>query len=110
MVTPDEMAEWIETAPAGRLGNALLALYQRQTADERATHDTRYHNKVGFNAIDADIMTSLSEWFIDGKSFTPKQTSVLRRLLRKYRRQLADIATKKQEQEASNDQHMATSV
>jgi hypothetical protein len=88
--------------------SALLSLYDRQTADEQATEATRHQNGQGFNACDAALLTSFAVQVEENRrrrvhGFLPpnygllsrRQMDLLRRKLRKYGRQLAEIALEK---------------
>jgi hypothetical protein len=37
------------------VGHALVALTERQTADEQRARESRHHNQVGFSGVDARI-------------------------------------------------------
>lgn len=87
------------------IGRALVALYERQTEDEQASHTTTDANGVGFSAFDAEIMTSLAEFYADRGYLTEKQVAMMRKPVGKtkkpriarYARQLANIANAKVE-------------
>jgi len=94
-ITKEQMKEWLETAPKPRLANALVNLYERQTLDEQSAQMTKYHNGVGFSACDAEILSSLAEWWARKNFFTDKQANLVRRKLKKYCGQLVEIANDK---------------
>jgi len=86
--------------------NCLLQLYYCQTADERATEATRHTNGIGFNAVDAGILSSFAEqvlkWKADGENeslraarypspLSVKQLALLRGKLARYQRQLTEL-------------------
>lgn len=84
--------------------NCLLQLYARQTADEQATETTREHNGVGFNAVDAELLSSFARQAADRRrqreqgdipahwtDLSPKQMVLLRRKLARYQRQLTEL-------------------
>lgn len=75
----------------------LVLIYRRQTADEREDKVTRNKNGVGFNAFDAEILSSFAEQYLRRGWLSDKQIAILRKKLPRYRRQLAEIAN---EQEA----------
>lgn len=81
------------------VGRALVALLHRQTQGEQTTHMTVESNGIGFNAYDADFMTSLAKQYRDKGYLTTKQLAALRKPkgLFKYAGQLADIANAKVE-------------
>lgn len=71
---------------------ALLAIYNRQTGEERQAERTVVHNSVGFSAFDARLGTYYAKWVSGGKSLTEPHLGKARRLATKYVGQLADIA------------------
>lgn len=86
---------------------ALVALYERQTADEQASGDTSHKNGKGFNCFDAELGSSFAKQIVEqkelvraynnpeGKRLSPKQRAVARKMLIKYAGQLAGIANAK---------------
>lgn len=90
---------------------ALLAIYKLQTASEQAGHSTKEVNGVGFSQFDApfltDMVVALGRW---GK-LTPKQMAVTRNKIKRYHRQLVEIANSRPERTASAaEQAPATTV
>ena len=90
----------------------LLAIYERQTRDEKATMTTKHHNDVGFNCADAHKMSSFAEQVIAWKEhrgrtarysfpLSDKQLYVARKRLKKYVGQLTLVAN---ENEAKKNQ------
>lgn len=71
---------------------AVVALWKRQTFAEQASEATHEKNGRGFNANDANILSSFAEWINTGRKLTPKQLEVARKRLRKYCKQLSRIA------------------
>jgi hypothetical protein len=82
----------IETADRMILYRMLRALYARQTWLEQAAQVTNTHNGVGLTAFDAEFLSSVAEQASKYKTLTECQAAVVRRRLRKYARQLAEIA------------------
>ena len=84
------------------IGRALSALLERQTADERASNDTRINNSIGFSGADAKSGTltakswlkrrHLEDWQIE-KWTRPARNGYPR--LCKYVAQLNEIAERK---------------
>lgn len=68
----------------------LLAIYARQTADERLGAETVKDNGIGFTVHDARILTSLA-YQSRLSPLSPKQKALLRKLMPKYARQLARV-------------------
>jgi len=74
---------------------ALVALYERQTADEQANAHTSHLNGMGFNGYDAEFGTSLAKQVIRGCILSPRQIAAGRKMCKKYARQLAEVANAK---------------
>lgn len=72
--------------------NALIQIYRRQTLSEQASMTTHLHNSVGFTGADAGFLSSLAESYIKYKRLSPKQLAYARKKMKKYWRQLQDIA------------------
>lgn len=55
----------LEDSERGRqaIGRALVALTNLQTKDERRQQRSKYHNKVGFNSVDARIGMDNAQFF-----------------------------------------------
>lgn len=70
----------------------LRALYGRQTATEQASHASQEHNGLGFTKFDAKLLSDIAQHAENYRSLTPKQTQLVGRRLRKYHRQLVEIA------------------
>jgi len=79
---------------------ALLRIYDRQTADEQATQTTRNTNGIGFTGADATILSSFAQQVQAGRTLSAKQMMLLRNKIRKYARQLDEIAQEKLEASA----------
>jgi hypothetical protein len=89
--TRDEIAAKLATDDAW-VARGLIALYDRQTADEKATQDTKHDNGVGFNGADARILSSIAQWYKRTGRLSEKQIALVRRKIRKYATQLTRIA------------------
>lgn len=79
---------------------SLLKLYERQTTDEQAMGQTVVHNKRGFTAFDAEILTSFAEQIRrnrygkpEGQRLTDRQLEVARKRVKHYWKQLLEEAT-----------------
>jgi hypothetical protein len=70
---------------------ALLAIYERQTAEERLHAFTHVENGVGFSKFDAEFCTSLCVQLQRGRKLTPRQLEVARRKTKRYWRQLITL-------------------
>ncbi len=71
---------------------AVVAIYRFQTPDEQDCETTRYQNGMGYNAFDAEIMSSFAKWILSGKNLTVKQMAIARKKIKKYVRQLTSVA------------------
>lgn len=71
---------------------AVITLYRQQTEREKVDHGTHVVNNRGFNKVDAHFGSSLAEQALHGKLFTGNQLVAARKMLRKYRKQLAYLA------------------
>lgn len=90
--------EWLE--------RGIAAIYNKQTEDEQMAEQTVHNNGVGFNGIDADIMSSFAKHIIAHnqnkrlglwtypKPLSRKQYNTARNIMGKYAGQLAKIANK----------------
>jgi hypothetical protein len=75
----------------------LLAIYARQTADEKAAQTTRYDNDIGFNGLDAPILSSFAQQYQQRGWLSEKQLVIARGKMEKYAGQLARIARERRE-------------
>lgn len=75
---------------------ALSAIYALQTADEKASEHTSHSNSVGFSAFDAKFCSSLAQRVNRGYGLTPAQLAPARNKMKRYHRQLCDIANAKE--------------
>lgn len=82
------------------LTRGILAIYAKQTADEQTNGHTKHHNKQGFNANDAPILSFLARQVLAGRTLSPVQLRVARRRMPKYAAQLARIAQERAKQPA----------
>lgn len=67
---------------------ALLAIFRNQTEDEKVAADVKHHNSMGFRCMDSIILTSFANQLQQRRSLSPKQMSIVHRLMPKYARQL----------------------
>lgn len=89
--TADEIKEMVQTNDKVLYG-ALKKLYACQTADEQAVGETKEHNGVGFNGLDAQFLSSTAEFLKKTGFLTDKQKIVVRKKLVKYTKQLTRLA------------------
>jgi hypothetical protein len=74
---------------------AIVALYNYQTPDEQQSEMTKHNNAVGFNGVDAPLLSSFADQIIRGRTLTERQLVYAYRKLPKYAKQLARIAADK---------------
>lgn len=71
---------------------AIVALYTFQTDSEKYMRQTLKNNNVGFNGIDAELLSSFAEQILAGRILSEKQVKIAFRKLGKYSKQLHRIA------------------
>jgi predicted GTPase len=91
---------------------ALVVIWERQTEDEKAAHTTHENNGIGFNGVDAPILTSFVEqmkrkgetqglnWKQGEAWLSPKQVQLARKKVMKYSGQLFRIMVEKPRNQA----------
>lgn len=80
---------------------AVVVLYDRQTADEQASDQTTHRNGVGFNGVDARLMSYYARWIKANGRLTGRHVERARRAVRKYRAQLLDAIAARAGREAA---------
>jgi len=85
--TPALIKERISTSDIA-VKKALLRIWNWQTEDEKHTHSTNQTNGVGFNGVDAEILTSFAEQLSKKNWLSPKQIAIARKRLMKYSNQI----------------------
>lgn len=98
--TKDMILDALDRSPKF-VERSLLALYERQTADEQDGALTAHQNGAGFSGPDAFILTEFSKWCLrsqrpEGERLTPKQLELTRKKLTRYTRQLIEVAEERQ--------------
>lgn len=91
--TKEEVKEKLATDDKW-LVRGLLAIHARQTEEEKATETTKEQNGIGFNGVDANILTDLVNQYKRTNYFTVRQIALIRKKMAKYAGQLARIANK----------------
>lgn len=74
------------------LARGISAIYAHQTADEKAIGTTAHDNGIGFNGVDAFILSSFAQQIAKGRTLSPKQIEIARKKMAKYAGQLSKIA------------------
>ena len=89
----------------------LLAIYERQTADEQRAEHTKHRNAIGFNGVDSQILSSFAkqvqQWQKTPEKnrrfdspLSPRQIVLTRQKMAKYAGQLVIVAREKATEEA----------
>jgi len=74
----------------------LEALYARQTSDEQASGATRHDNSIGFSGCDSEFLSDVAaKTAVKRDFFSPKQCAAVAKCLKRYTRQLIEIAEEK---------------
>lgn len=89
--TSDEVMSLLDSNDKVLYG-ALKHLYACQTDQEKTSASTREHNGKGFNAFDAEFLTSICKQLLQRGSLSQKQKEVARKKLKKYKTQLTALA------------------
>jgi hypothetical protein len=84
---------WLLNMNDRAVERAMVAIYNRQTADEQVSSDTKHQNGVGFTGADARLGTYYAKWVLKGNSLTGNHLMKARMMSQKYVRQLSEIAT-----------------
>jgi hypothetical protein len=71
---------------------AVIAIYRRQTENERVLGNTVVQNNIGFCGNDAPIMSMYARQIIDHGGLSKEQIKYARTRMIRYSRQLAEIA------------------
>lgn len=71
---------------------AVMAIYNRQTENEKMDGDTKVLNGIGFNGADAKMGTYYARWVMSGRNLSGHHLERARAMMIKYRKQLTNIA------------------
>ena len=96
--TPEAIKLLLERNPQA-VERAVVAIYQRQTDDERERDETRHDNGVGFNAFHAHLGSYYARWILSGRRLSGHHLDKARRMMRRYVGQLTEIALQREGQE-----------
>lgn len=95
----DEIRAWFDacdptqTQTKDALKRAAKMVWEYQTLAEQESATTTDHNGVGYNGYDADFAARIVNW---KGTLTNRLALAARKMLRKYAKQLASIALKKE--------------
>lgn len=74
------------------VGRAIVALYERQTADEQASETTNHHNNIGFCGWAAKNGSYYARWVMSGRTLTGKHLVKARKIALHHAGQVTEIA------------------
>jgi hypothetical protein len=92
--TKDQIKTMLETRNVAVI-KGILAIFAYQTATEQTVEETNQSNGVGFNGVDAPIMSSFAKQLQNGRTLSEKQMVLARKRIIKYAGQLLRIANEK---------------
>lgn len=94
-LTIAQVKNWIQTLLDKNdlaVCRALVVIFERQTDSEKACDSTEDKNDIGFSGVDAEICSSFAKQFMSRGYLSPKQMVIARKKMKKYWKQLAEIA------------------
>ena len=78
------------------LYRGLLAIYNRQTEEEKLIETTKENNGIGFSGCDAKFLSAMALTVMKYNKLTEKQLKYTRAKMLKYTGQLTRIANQKE--------------
>ncbi len=96
--TPDAIKSLLDRNPQA-VERAVVAIYQRQTDDERERDETRHDNGVGFSAFHAHMGGYYARWVLSGRRLSGPHLDKARRMMQRYVGQLMEIALQREGRE-----------
>jgi len=93
----DEIKEKLMMGDVRWIERAVIAIFNKQTENEKEVESTNMRNNVGFTGADAKILTSFAKQLLKNKNrhLSEKQMAIAKRRIVKYAGQLAKIANGK---------------
>lgn len=93
----DEIKEKLMMGDVRWIERAVIAIFNKQTENEKEVESTNMRNNVGFTGADAKILTSFAKQLLRNKNrhLSDKQLAIAKRRIVKYAGQLAKIANGK---------------
>lgn len=73
---------------------ALMAIFERQTEDEKNSQETIHENGMGFTGNDANFMTAMAKSYLQYHNLTDKQMFYVYKKIGKYAGQIYKISDK----------------
>lgn len=103
--TDETIRELLQTSDLA-VEKGVVALFHRQTSDEKQTEATRHTNAKGFSQADAKKGSYYARWVMGKRRLTGYHLDRARKIIVKYRRQLLIVAAEK----AISDDPVLTSL
>ena len=94
MWTKEKIQALIRTNPTA-VERAIVAIYNRQTSDEKVTSNTRHTNHRGFRSNHAPRGSHYARWVLSGRHLSGYHLETARKIALRYHRQLCEIANEK---------------
>ena len=89
-ITKEFIKNRLATNPAWAV-KALVKIYERQTIDEQNSQTTKENNGIGFNGLDANILSSFAEQVNKGRNLSVKQMTIVYKKMPRYWKQVASL-------------------
>jgi len=89
-ITKDFIKNQLATNPTWAV-KALVKIYERQTIDEQSSQSTKENNGIGFNGLDANILSSFAEQVNKGRNLSVKQMTIVYKKMPRYWKQVASL-------------------
>ena len=74
------------------IGTAIVKIFEQQTIDEQSCDETQENNGVGFNGVDAPILSSFAKFYMKNGYLSTKQIAIARKKMPKYSKQVCGLA------------------
>jgi hypothetical protein len=97
-LTKDRIVALLNTNPLA-VERAIIAIYNRQTQDEKQASDTKHTNGRGFRSNHATRGSYYARWILGGRHLTGHHLDLARSIAVQYHRQLIEVAIEKEENE-----------
>lgn len=75
----------------------IVAIFERQTADEQRAQTARYNNSIGFSAAHASRGSYYAKWVKGGRKLSGNHVLEGRKLILHYVRQLVEISNENEQ-------------
>lgn len=82
---------------------AMVKIYEcNQTWEEQSSEQTFDDNGIGFNGLDANILSSFAKQVQSGRTMSQKQMAIIMKKMKKYARQVLDFIPEEKQLEMLN--------